>query len=132
LAALGSELGQGSISVLVDHPSQLDSVKAFSQHAKFPARVFLKVDTGYHRAGLPPSAMNKNGLIEALAKIEGNGETELLGLYSHSSLNYKDSTPEQAMVNLQGEIQGCLDAVNAQSHLFSKDKELVISVGASP
>ncbi|KAF4342733.1 D-serine dehydratase [Fusarium beomiforme] len=132
LAALGSELGQGSISVLIDHPSQLESLKAFSQHAKFPARVFLKVDTGYHRAGLPPSAMNKNGLIEALAQLEANGEAELLGLYSHSSLSYKDTTAEQAMANLEGEIQGCLDAVNAQSHLFSKDKELVISVGASP
>ncbi|KAF5684772.1 alanine racemase [Fusarium denticulatum] len=132
LAALGSELGQGSISVLIDHPSQLESVKAFSQHARFPARAFLKVDTGYHRAGLPPTAMNKNGLIETLARLEASGEAELLGLYSHSSLSYKDSTAEQAMANLEGEIQGCLDAVNAHAHLFSKDKELIISVGASP
>ncbi|KAF5634233.1 D-serine dehydratase [Fusarium sp. NRRL 52700] len=132
LAALGSELGQGSISVLIDHPSQLDSVKAFSQHAQFPARVFLKVDTGYHRAGLPPTAMNKNGLIETLAKLEAGGEAELLGLYSHSSLSYKDSTAEQAMANLEGEIQGCIDAVNAHAHLFAKDKELIISTGASP
>ncbi|KAI7763618.1 hypothetical protein LZL87_010673 [Fusarium oxysporum] len=132
LASLGSELGQGSISVLIDHPSQLESVKAFSQHAKFPAKVFLKVDTGYHRAGLPPTAMNKNGLIEALAQLEANSEAELLGLYSHSSLSYKDSTAEQAMANLEGEIQGCLDAVNAHAHLFAKDKELVVSVGASP
>ncbi|WZH48530.1 D-serine dehydratase [Fusarium acuminatum] len=132
LAALGSELGEGSISVLIDHPSQLDSVKDFSDHAKFPARVFLKVDTGYHRAGLPPSSLNKNGLIEALAQLESQGDAELLGLYSHSSLSYKDSTAEQAMENLEGEIQGCIEAVNAQSHLFSKNKELIISVGASP
>ncbi|KAG8676486.1 hypothetical protein FPOAC2_02581 [Fusarium poae] len=132
LAALGTELGPGSISVLIDHPSQLQSVKAFSQHAKFPARVFLKVDTGYHRAGLPPSSLNKNGLIESLAQLEASGEAELLGLYSHSSLSYKDSTAEQAMANLEGEIQGCLDAVNAQAHLFAKDKDIVISVGASP
>ncbi|RGP64461.1 caib baif family enzyme [Fusarium longipes] len=132
LAAFGAELGPGSISVLIDHPSQLESVKAFSQYAKFPARVFLKVDTGYHRAGLPPISMNKSGLIEMLAKLEANGEAELLGLYSHSSLSYKDSTPEQAMENLEGEIQGCLDAVNAQAYLFAKNKEILISVGASP
>ncbi|KAF5594286.1 D-serine dehydratase [Fusarium pseudocircinatum] len=132
LAALGLELGQGSISVLIDHPSQLESVIAFSQHAKFPPRVFLKVDTGYHRAGLPPTAMNKNGLIEALGQLEASGEAELLGLYSHSSLSYKDTTAEQAMANLEGEIQGCLDAVSAHAHLFSKDKELIISIGASP
>ncbi|GKU06420.1 d-serine dehydratase [Fusarium langsethiae] len=132
LAALGAELGPGSISVLIDHPSQLQSIKAFSQHAKFPARVFLKVDTGYHRAGLPPHSLNKNGLIESLAQLEKSGEAELLGLYSHSSLSYKDSTAEQAMANLEGEIQGCLDAVNAQAHLFAKKKEIFISVGASP
>ncbi|KAF5020570.1 hypothetical protein F66182_7402 [Fusarium sp. NRRL 66182] len=132
LAALGSQLGEGSISVLIDHPSQLESVKSFSHHAKFPARVFIKVDTGYHRAGLPPTFLNKNGLIEALAQLEAQGEAELLGLYSHSSLSYNDSTPEQAMSNLEGEIQGCLEAVHASSHLFPANKELVISVGASP
>ncbi|KAM0229959.1 hypothetical protein ACHAP5_011503 [Fusarium lateritium] len=132
LAALGSEFGEGSISVLIDHPSQLDCVKAFSDHAKFPARVFLKVDTGYHRAGLPPSSLNKNGLIEALAKLEAQGDAELLGLYSHSSLSYKDTTADQAMENLEGEIQGCIEAVNSQAHLFTKNKELIISVGASP
>ncbi|CAF3576074.1 unnamed protein product [Fusarium graminearum] len=132
LAALGAELGPDTISVLIDHPSQLQSVKAFSQHAKFPAKVFLKVDTGYHRAGLPPLSLNKNGLIESLAQLEANGEAELLGLYSHSSLSYKDSTAEQAMANLEGEIQGCLDAVKAQAHLFAKNKEIIISVGASP
>ncbi|RTE75590.1 hypothetical protein BHE90_009946 [Fusarium euwallaceae] len=132
LAALGSELGKGSISIMIDHPSQLDSVRSFSQQAKFPARVYLKVDTGYHRAGLPPTSLNKNGLIEALAQLEAKGEAELIGLYSHSSLSYKDSTPDQAMANLEGEIQGCLKAVHAHSHLFPKDKEITISVGASP
>ncbi|KAM0421129.1 hypothetical protein ACHAPT_011021 [Fusarium lateritium] len=132
LAALGSELGQGSISVLIDHPSQLDSVKSFSQQTKFPARVYLKVDTGYHRAGLPPTSLNKNGLIESLAQLETQEEAELIGLYSHSSLSYKDDTPDQAMANLEGEIQGCLEAVHAYSHLFPKDKEITISVGASP
>ncbi|KAF5009932.1 hypothetical protein FDECE_3874 [Fusarium decemcellulare] len=132
LAALGAELGNDSISVLIDHPSQLDAVKTFSQHAKFPARVFLKVDTGYHRAGLPPSSINKNGLIETLAELESKGEAVLVGLYSHSSLSYKDTTADQAMANLEGEIQGCVDALQTHSHLFPKDKEIAVSVGASP
>ncbi|KAF4447685.1 D-serine dehydratase [Fusarium albosuccineum] len=132
LAALGAELGNDSISVLIDHPSQLDAVKTFSQHAKFPAHVFLKVDTGYHRAGLPPSSINKNGLIETLAELESKGEAVLVGLYSHSSLSYKDTTADQAMANLEGEIQGCVDALQTHCHLFPKDKEIAVSVGASP
>lgn len=132
LAALGSVLGRGSISFMIDHPSQLGSVKKFSQQTKFPARVYLKVDTGYHRAGLAPTSLNKDGLIEAVAQLEVQGEAELIGLYSHSSLSYKDSTPDQAMANLEGEIQGCLEAVHVQSHLFPEGKEITISVGASP
>ncbi|KAM5347283.1 hypothetical protein ACJ41O_010288 [Fusarium nematophilum] len=132
LAALGAQLGEGSISVLIDHPSQLDSVRNFSRQAKFPAQVYLKVDTGYHRAGLPPSSINKNGLIQDLARLEAQEEAVLIGLYSHSSLSYKDNTADQAMANLEGEIQGCLDALDAHSHLFPKDKKITVSVGASP
>lgn len=55
LAAFASALGPGSLSVLVDHPSQLDAVTALrlitpGQH---PPNVFIKVDTSaYRRAGV--------------------------------------------------------------------------------
>ena len=132
LAALGRRLGAGSISVLVDNERQLEHVSLFYGHARFPAGVFLKIDTGYHRAGLPPTGVNKSGLVESLMRLEQQGRATFIGLYSHSSLSYADSTPQKALLNLENEIKGCLDALTINSHLFPVAQNLTISVGASP
>lgn len=153
LAHIAKRIGiPGSISVLIDHPAQLEPLATiFYDIAGFPAKVFIKVDTGYHRAGLPPAALNKGGLIETIAKYESSSGTsprvEFLGLYSHSSLSYNGNTPKDAMDALAGEINGCIQALRECGAAFealaaatsSSDttrkaakKELVISVGASP
>lgn len=124
----------GSISVMIDHPDQIEYLQRFFDIARFPVGVFLKVDTGYHRAGLPSTALNKSGLVERLIEAEGLGAVELLGVYSHSSLSYTATTPEEAMMHLVSEIEGCKDALERNADLLSpeKGKEVVISVGATP
>ncbi|CAG9949887.1 unnamed protein product [Clonostachys rosea f. rosea IK726] len=132
IAKIAVRLRLVSISFLVDHPSQLASLSEFYDLVGSPASVFLKVDTGYHRAGLPPSSLNKQGLIQETAQLESQGKAVLAGLYSHSSLSYKDTTAEQAMDNLASEIDGCLEAIAVNAQHFPKDKKLIVSVGASP
>lgn len=132
LAELAAEIGEGSVSVMIDHPDQVQYLKEFSAKANFPVCVFIKVDTGYHRAGLPPVSLNKNGLLEKLAAAEEAGHAKLLGLYSHSSLSYGATNAEEAMNYLIDEIQGCKTALNRWLHLLPKDRELIISVGATP
>jgi D-serine ammonia-lyase len=132
LASNARQLGRGAISVLVDHPSQLHHLTRFFEKAGFAAGVYLKVDTGYHRAGLPPSGINKDGLVTRLMNLENQGMINFIGLYSHSSLSYNDSTPKQAMANLEAEIYGCFESLDRNANLFSKDKKITISVGASP
>lgn len=132
LAELGTILGPGSISVMIDHPDQVDFLHTFANKTGFPVCVFVKVDTGYHRAGLPPVSLNKNGLLQKLSDAEGKGLVHLLGLYSHSSLSYGAKTAAEAMSFLVTEIQGCRDALSRWVHLLPKDRELVISVGATP
>ncbi|KGO72774.1 Alanine racemase, N-terminal [Penicillium italicum] len=131
LAKAARELGENSITVMIDHPDQLPYLEKLSSLAGHPTCVFVKVDTGYHRAGLPPVSLNKNGLLGKLASAEETGGARLLGLYSHSSLSYSGTTPEQAMGHLISEIRGCKDALERNLHLLPK-KELVISVGATP
>lgn len=132
LAAVARQLGRGTISVMIDHTSQLSHVARFAEQASFPAGVYLKVDTGYHRAGLPPSGLNKDNLVSKLMDLNSKGTINFIGLYSHSSLSYNDSTAEQAMANLKGELSGCLDALKESAHLLSSDREITISIGASP
>lgn len=131
LASLARDLGPGAVAVLVDHPAQLPAVARFAQLAGSPARVFLKVDTGYRRAGVPPDALNKGGLLARVVAMEGAGRAVLAGVYSHSSLSYRDTTAAQAMESLAGEIGGCVDALERHAALLG-GREVVVSVGASP
>lgn len=132
LAELSRLLGSGTITLLLDHPSQLDAVEQLHHLAQSPCPVFLKIDTGYHRAGLPPNALNKAGLLERVAQLEANGVVTLKGLYSHTSLSYAGTTPTQAMDFLASEINGCVRAFEQNRQYLSRNPELVISVGASP
>ncbi|KAI1408037.1 putative serine dehydratase domain-containing protein [Hypoxylon sp. FL1857] len=133
IALIARQLGPGSISFMLDHPSQLSPLRRFYDLAGFPGGAFIKVDTGYHRAGLLPSALNKNGLLEGITKLHHKSKAILVGLYSHSSLSYRDTTPQQAMDNLAEEIRGCMDAVRCNhQHFPTPACELTISVGASP
>lgn len=132
LAQLAAQLGEGSVSVMIDHPDQIPYLETFVAVATFPAYVFVKVDTGYHRAGLPPVSLNKRGLLEKLATSERAGYSRLLGLYSHSSLSYGAQTADEAMGYLIGEIRECQDALGRWKALLPTDRELVISVGATP
>lgn len=131
LAAIARELGPGSITVMIDHPSQIEYLKAFQMTAGFPVHVFIKVDCGYHRAGLPPAMVNKNGLLKKLTEAEKEGYAVMLGVYSHNSLSYGGSTPDDAMEYLAAEIISCREAIKHNSHFLS-GRELVISVGATP
>jgi D-serine deaminase-like pyridoxal phosphate-dependent protein len=132
LASFGRQLGAGSIVLMVDHASQLPSLRSFYDQAGFPARVFLKVDTGYHRAGLPPNALNKDQLLRKLVIWQAEGLISFKGLYSHSSLSYNGSTSAEAIESLLSEINGCLDAVRQHSADLLGSGPLVLSVGASP
>ncbi|KAJ5135624.1 uncharacterized protein N7515_004902 [Penicillium bovifimosum] len=131
LSKAATTLGPNTLTVMIDHPDQLPYLETLSTQAGHAICVFLKVDTGYHRAGLPPTSLNKNGLLQKLAAAEEAGLARLLGLYSHSSLSYSGTTPQEAMGHLIAEIRGCKEALEKNIHLLP-ERELVISVGATP
>ncbi|PWY66804.1 hypothetical protein BO94DRAFT_504109 [Aspergillus sclerotioniger CBS 115572] len=134
LAELAKQIGEGSVSVMIDHPDQVEYLNHFREVAGFPACMFIKVDSGYHRAGLPPDMLNKGGLLERVVREEKEGRLVLLGVYSHNSLSYSGSTVEELMGFLKGEIVGCREALRRNQHLLAgeRERELVISVGATP
>lgn len=132
LADLARKLGKDSISVMIDHPDQVEHLKQFAPIASYPACVFVKVDAGYHRAGLPPTALNKDGMLEKLAEAEKLGHAKFLGVYSHNSLSYGGASPAEAMTYLTSEIASCRKALEHNSSLLPQDRKLVISVGATP
>lgn len=72
----------GRLSIMVDHPTQVAFVEAFvrsSSPGTLPLAVFLKLDTGYHRAG---TSCDEKGVKLALQILE-SPLLELVGVYSH-------------------------------------------------
>ena len=131
LAECGKALGEGSISVMVDNTDQLPYLRRFRDVAAFVANVFVKVDQGYHRAGLRPGSEQMKDLFDQVVQIESAQGLRLEGLYSHAGHSYAGSNPEDAMKMLKLEIDACQD-VAKQMHRRNGAKPLVISVGASP
>ncbi|KIW95904.1 uncharacterized protein Z519_02969 [Cladophialophora bantiana CBS 173.52] len=130
LARVGRQLGEGSITVMIDHPEQLKCLSSFKEEAGFPALVFIKTDSGYHRAGLNPNSKDMLDLVHEVSTGEQQGLLWLLGFYSHNSLSYGGSSPDDAMDMLKVEIDICRQA----SQHFKRDSQtpLLVSVGASP
>jgi D-serine ammonia-lyase len=130
LAAVARQLGEGSVTAMIDHPDQLRSLLAFKEQAGFPALVFLKTDSGSHRAGLAPDSDGMIDLVQKVSHAEEQGDLNLLGFYSHNSLSYGGNSPDDAMDMLKVEIDVCRQA----SQYFKRTRQapLLVSVGASP
>ncbi|MCJ1351353.1 MAG: hypothetical protein MMC33_001337 [Icmadophila ericetorum] len=135
---LGQKLGPGSISILLDNPGQLKGLHGFAETAGFSIGIYIKVDTGYHRAGLPLGSKSLANLLEIIIKNGDSKVHHLCGFYSHAGHSYgvDDSIP--AMDLLIQEIRGLEDAADLATSIerrFGREERkdrFVLSVGATP
>ena len=129
LARIGKKLGAGSVSVLIDHPAQLMALTGFKDAAGFPAGVFIKIDTGYHRAGIIADSKLLTELINVICEqLEPQGIAELIGFYSHAGHSYGGNSQTDALMLLSEEINGL---TKAAGHATS-GRQYVLSLGATP
>ena len=135
LAHLGKRLGSASISILVDNRSQLQAARIFKDIAGFPLQVFIKIDTGYHRAGVVVGTQEFNGIITDALDEESRGTVELLGFYSHAGHSYAGDSALDAIGLLSVELEGLEKAAKYPSTARPQaptSKKYVLSVGATP
>jgi D-serine deaminase-like pyridoxal phosphate-dependent protein len=131
--------GEGCIHVLVDNPQQVTFLEEFAQNNTSDENnqrwsVFLKLDTGYHRAGIG----TKEAGVELATKIINCTHLVLKGLYTHCghSYNIQDSKAMKETTNQDHSmILGFLNSLS--SHLKSNNNNfdvssLSISVGSTP
>ncbi|KAK3362618.1 putative serine dehydratase domain-containing protein [Lasiosphaeria hispida] len=130
LTSFTSQLGPGSLSVMLDHPAQLASVAAISA-ASHPPLVFIKIDAAYGRAGVVSGSSACAELIDAVLDAERAGTCVLHGVYCHAGQSYGAREDWEAMQLLAAEfaeLQGVAKLVREKS----PGHELVLSVGATP
>ncbi|KAL8736786.1 MAG: hypothetical protein Q9166_000152 [cf. Caloplaca sp. 2 TL-2023] len=135
LAEFGKRLLPSSISVLVDHHDQLQHLKIFKEITGYPLSLFIKLDTGYHRAGVTHKSLE---LPRLAARILDDGDlsgyVRMLGLYSHAGHSYGGSSAAEAMDLLIEEVENLRQASGLIKSLYPKMalEPLILSVGATP
>lgn len=138
LGRLAHQCGNGSLSVLIDHQAQLDAVATITEIAGFKIGIFVKVDTGYHRAGLNTTSAQFKALVaHVLSSIEPAGNGYLQGFYSHAGHSYSGDSKEHAMSLLLEELSCLEKAAQTCDDLCSRSEDsrlrpLTLSVGATP
>ncbi len=133
MARLGRQLGPGSISVLIDHAQQLQALKRFTETTGFPADIFIKIDTGYHRAGVQTDASSFQDIVNCISTdLEPSGNGRLRGFYSHAGHSYGGDSEEAALELLAQEIERSATAAMKAVGDQPRDRRLVLSIGATP
>lgn len=134
LAEVGKRLGPGSIAAMIDHPSQLQAAYSFKEVAGFPLQIFIKVDTGYHRAGIELDTKDFERLVEGINTFQSMGLAELTGFYSHAGHSYSGDSETAAMRLLLEELTGVEKAANAAMTIrkVPLSNQFILSIGATP
>ncbi|KAK3330077.1 putative serine dehydratase domain-containing protein [Apodospora peruviana] len=131
LAHFSSQLGPGSLSVMIDHPDQLNTVADITSKSGNPPLIFIKIDAGYGRAGVVPGSASYTDLLDAVLAAEKQGIYILHGLYCHAGQTYGLRGDWAAMDYLAAEFAEVIGAA-ALVRSKSPDHPLVLSVGATP
>jgi D-serine deaminase-like pyridoxal phosphate-dependent protein len=111
------------LNVLFDKPEQ---AAAMAKVLKQPAGFYIKVDTGYHRAGVLPGDRET---MEAILSVAAAGSLEFRGFLTHSGQTYMAENPE-AVMRISRESRALLSGLKvAYSGRFPG---LITSVGDTP
>ncbi len=96
IAELEAVCKKARMGVVVD---SLPAVEALSG-SRVPARVWLKVDCGYHRAGVDPAGPYAETVVRAIAEEPG---MEFAGILSHSGHAYSGRSTAEIEAISEGE-----------------------------
>ena len=132
LAALSSQLGPNGLTVMVDHIDQIKLLTLLASKSGHPPLVFLKINIGSNRAGVPPDTPACVALVRELLLSGTVGASIFWGLYSHAGHSYASRRDWEAMNVLGVEFGTLYDVARAVVQKDRPDHPLVLSVGATP
>ncbi|KAJ8655733.1 hypothetical protein O0I10_008618 [Lichtheimia ornata] len=124
--------------VFIDQLGTLDALDQYHaatygpQDTSYKIDVFIKVDCGYGRAGVPlKSNFVKDDVLELAKRLSTSSYATLFGLYTHAGHSYNARSPEEAFEYLEKE---CESAREFRDY-FIKEAGVDIpylSIGATP
>ncbi|MGH9311689.1 MAG: alanine racemase [Vicinamibacterales bacterium] len=112
------------VSIIVDHEAVTRAWAEAMRRARRALDVLVKVDVGFHRCGIDPSAADAAGFVRRVAELEG---LRLRGLLSHAGHAYLAGS-EEDLRRIAADEARTLTALARQTGLELEE----ISVGATP
>ncbi len=82
-------------NLLVDHPATAAAVEACARERNVVLSVFLKVDCGYHRAGVDPERAESAVLA---ARLAASPHIDFRGILTHAGQSYRCRTADEVRV----------------------------------
>jgi len=113
-----------SLNLLVE---SVEATRFLSHNAKNKTGIFIKIDVGYHRTGLAPTAIHQ---IEEILSVISNSKTLIFkGFLTHAGHTYSCRSKDEilAIHNQSREILTGLKAKYIDSY-----PDLIISIGDTP
>jgi D-serine deaminase-like pyridoxal phosphate-dependent protein len=114
-------------NILLDQPQTLSAVEAYGREHGIRFKVFLKVDCGYHRAGVDPS---KPESVQLARRLEACDRIEFKGILTHAGHSYHCSNPDEI-----AKVAGQERDVMAQFAARLRDEGITcetVSIGSTP
>ncbi len=102
------------LSVLLD---SIEGANAIDARAEARIDVWVEIDTGQHRTGVPSDAFDE---IESLLKtIRHSGKMNFLGFYSHAGHTYLTADPQSVFLNARNQMDFLKEQFSAYHPLCS-------------
>ncbi|KAM0746362.1 hypothetical protein T439DRAFT_319020 [Meredithblackwellia eburnea MCA 4105] len=120
------------LRLMIDNPGQIGALEAFNSKTgrTTPWSIFIKVDGGGKRAGLPPTS---DAMAELIKKAVSSSAVEIFGFYSHFGQSYASQGEEEAAAFFAGEVACVNSAAGVALSLGAKPaKPFTLSIGATP
>jgi D-serine deaminase-like pyridoxal phosphate-dependent protein len=129
VARIARELGgAGYVAFMVDHPETLDMIAKHQADFEGSVPVYIKIDTGYGRAGVKPNSNTLKAIRGKLVDPSISQVVAPLGTYSHFGHSYGFSTPLESLEGLLTEFE----LLRSVAETTFKGTKLTLSVGATP
>lgn len=102
-----------------------DSIRFLAENLKHEVGVFIKIDCGYHRTGIP--AENHEEINEICSELSIQSKLKFKGFLTHAGNSY-NATSKKEILKIHSQTLSCMNSLkNEFSHL-----KPIISIGDTP
>lgn len=123
--AIGRSLD--SLHLLLDHESAFEQMSACARAKGVRLSSFLKVDCGYHRAGVDPES---EGSVALALRMARSAEVDFRGILTHAGHSYHSTNPEE--IKAVAETERSVMARFADKLVRAGAPPPEVSVGSTP